>query len=94
MACHPETRQESDGKLEHKGRDMRCESYETEVKDLAFENEVIENIVQHPFQHKIHSAASRIAEQFKAHHLVEKWIEKVDDRGQGAFNPGFYVFQG
>ena len=51
MASHPETRQESDGKLEHEGGNMRRESDETEVEHLRMENKMIENIVQHPFQH-------------------------------------------
>ena len=94
MACHPETRQESNGKLEHEGRDMGREGNETEVEDLAFENEMIENIVQHPFQNEVQTATGRIAEQLEAHHLAERRIEKVDDRGQSAFYPGFYVFEG
>ena len=94
MACHPEAREESDGELEHKSSDMGRESNKTEVKDLAFEDEMIENIVQHPFQHQVHATASRITEQLKAHELTERRIEEVDDRGQGAFYPGFYVFQG
>ena len=73
---------------------MGCKSDKTEVKDLAFEDEMIENIVQHPFQHQIQTATSRIAEQLKAHHLAEWRIEEVDDRGQSAFYPGFYVFKG
>ena len=51
MSCHPETRQESDRKLEYKGGDMRCESYETEVEHLRMENKMVENIVQNPLQH-------------------------------------------
>ncbi len=94
MTRHPETCQESNGKLEHEGRDMGREGNETKVEDLAFEDKMIENIVQHPLQHKIHSAASRITKQFTAHHLAERRIEEVDDRGQSAFYPGFYVFQG
>lgn len=94
VACHPEAREESDGELEHEGGDMRREGNETEVENLAFENEMIENIVQHPFKNKIQATACRITKQFKAHHLAERRIEKVDDRGQSAFDPGFYVFQG
>jgi hypothetical protein len=67
---------------------------EAKVENLTFEDEMIENIVQHPLQHKIHSATCRITKQFKAHHLAEWWIEEVNDRGQSAFYPGFYVFQG
>lgn len=53
MARHPETRQEGDGELEHKGRDMGCKGNEAKVKDLTFEDEMIENIVQHPFQNEV-----------------------------------------
>lgn len=94
VARHPKTRQESNRELEHEGRNVGRECDETEVKDLTFEDEMIENIVQHPLQHKIHSAACRVTEQLKAHHLAKRRIEKVDDGGQSAFNPKFYVFQG
>ena len=94
MTCHPETRQESDGELEHEGRDMGRESDEAKVENLTFEDEMIENIVQHPFQNKVQAAASRIAEQLEAHQLAERRIEKVDDLGQGAFDPVFYVAKG
>ena len=70
MARHPETREESNRELEHEGRNVGRECDETEVKDLTFEDEMIENIVQHPLQHKIHSAACRVTEQLKAHHLA------------------------
>ena len=94
MACHPETRQEGDGKLEHEGRDMGREGDEAEVEDLTFEDEMVENIVQHPLQNKVQATASRISEQLKAHHLAERRIEKVDDRCQSTFYPGFYVCEG
>ena len=94
MACHPKTRQESDGKLEHEGRDMGREGNEAEVEDLLVEDEMVKNIVQHPFQNKVQTAAGRIAEQLKAQKLAERRIEEVDDRGQSTFNPGFYVLQG
>ena len=73
---------------------MRREGDEAEVKDLAFEDKMIKYIIQHPFQHQVHSTASRITEQLQAHELAERRIEKIDDRGQGTFNPGFYVFEG
>jgi len=94
VARHPETREESDGELEYKGCNVGREGDEAEVKDLAFEDEMVENIVQHPFQNQIESTASRITEQLEAHELAERRIEKVDDRGQSAFYPGFYVFEG
>ena len=94
MTRHPETREEGNGELEHEGGDMRREGNETEVEDLAFEYEMIENIVQHPFQNEVQATTSRITEQLEAHHLAERRIEEVDDLGQSAFNPGFYVFQG
>ena len=94
MTYHPKACEEGDGELEHKGCDMGCEGNETKVEDLTFEDEMIENIVQHPLQNKIHAATGRITEQFEAHHLAEGRIEKVDKLRQGAFYPGFYVFQG
>ena len=94
MACHPKTRQEGDGKLEHEGRDMGREGNEAEVENLLVEDEMVKNIVQHPFQNKVQTAAGRIAEQLKAQKLAERRIEEVDDRGQSTFNPGFYVLQG
>lgn len=79
MACHPETCQESDGKPEDKGRNMRCEGHETKVENLAFENEMIQHIIQHPIQSKVEATASRVTEQFKVEKLAEGRIEKVDD---------------
>lgn len=94
VPCHPETRQESDRELEHEGSNVRREGNEAKVEDLTFEDEMIENIVQHPFQNEVQATTSRITEQLEAHHLSERRIEEVDDLGQSAFNPGFYVFQG
>ena len=94
MSRHPETREEGNGELEHEGGDMRREGNETEVENLAFEDEMIENIVQHPFKNKIQAATGRITEQLEAHHLAERRIEEVDDRGQGVFYPFFYVLDG
>jgi len=94
MTRHPKARQESDGEFEHEGRNVRRESNEAEVEHLLVENEMVENIVQHPFQNEVHAATGRIVEQLEAHHLAEWRIEKVDDRGQGAFNPFFYVLEG
>ena len=94
MACHPKTRQEGDGELEHKGRDVGREGDETKIENLTFEDEMIENIVQYPLQNEVQATASRIAEQLEAHHLSERWIEEINDRGQSAFHPGFYVLQG
>ena len=93
MSRHPETREEGDGELEHKSRDMGREGNEAEVENLLMEDEMVENIVQHPFENEVQTSASRITEQLKAHHLAERRIEKADDRGQGAFYPRFYVFQ-
>ena len=42
---HPEAREEGNGKLEHKGSDVRRESDKTEVDDLGVKDEMIENIV-------------------------------------------------
>ena len=53
MPCHPETCEESDGKLEHECGNMRRESNEAEVKHLSVEDEMIKNIVQHPLQDKV-----------------------------------------
>ena len=94
MPCHPEAREEGDGELEHEGCNVGRESDETEVEHLSTENEMIEHIIEHPFQNQVEPTASRIAEQFEAHHLAERWIEEVNDRGQGAFRPGFYVLKG
>ena len=94
MPCHPEAREKCDGILEHESRDMGCESDETEVEHLSAKDEVIENVIECPGQSKIEAAASRITEQFKAHHLAERRIEEVDDLGQSAFHPGFYVSKG
>ena len=94
VARHPKACQESDGELENEGSNVRREGDETKVEDLFAKDKIIENIVQHPLQNQIQAAASRITEQLKAHHLAERRIEKVDDLGQGAFNPKFYVFQG
>ena len=94
VARHPEAREESDGELEHEGCNVRRKSDEAKVENLTFENEMIENIVQHPFQNQVQATAGRIAEQLKAHHLAEWRIEEIYDLGQGAFYPRFYVFQG
>ena len=94
MACHPKAREESDGKLEHKSCDVGSKSDKSKVEYLAVEDEMVENIVQHPLQHEVQATAGRIAEQLKAHHLAKRRIEEVDDRGQGAFYPGFYVSEG
>ena len=94
MSRHPETRQEGDGELEHEGRDMGRECDEAKVEDLSMEYKMVENIVQHPLQDEVQATACRIAEQLEAHHLAERRIEEVNDRGQSAFDPGFYVFQG
>ena len=94
MPCHPETSQEGNGELEHEGCDVGRECDEAEVKDLAFEDEMIEHIIQHPLQNEVQAATSRITEQPEAHELTERRIEEVDDCGQSAFDPGFYVFQG
>ena len=53
VSRHPETRQEGNGELEHECGDMRREGNEAKVEDLAFENEMIENIVQHPLQNEV-----------------------------------------
>ena len=94
MPRHPKTCEEGDGKLEHESRDVRRKSDETEVKDLAFEDEMVEEIIQHPLQNQVESTAYGVTEQLQTHHLAEWRIEEVDDRGQGAFGPGFYVFEG
>ena len=88
---HPEAREEGDGELEYEGGDVGRESNETEVEDLFAEDEMVEHIVQHPLQSQIQSAASRIAEQLQVHHLAKRRIEEVDELGQSAFYPGFYV---
>ena len=94
MPCHPKTCQEGDGEFEHEGRNVGREGNEAKVKNLAFEDEMIEHIIQHPLQNEVQAATSRITEQPEAHELTERRIEEVDDCGQSAFDPGFYVFQG
>ena len=91
MARHPEAREEGDGELEHEGGDVGREGNETEVEHLFAEDEMVEHIVQHPLQSQIQPAASRIAEQLETHQLAERRIEEVDELGQSAFYPGFYV---
>ena len=91
VSRHPEARQESDGELEYESCNVGSESNETQVEHLSVKDEMVEHIIQHPFQSQVHSSAGAITEQLKAHHLAEGWIEKIDDRSQGAFYPGFYV---
>ena len=62
MSRHPETCQEGDWEFEHKGCNVGREGDKTEVKDLTFENEMVEHIVQHPFQSQIQAATSCITE--------------------------------
>ena len=94
MTRHPEAREEGDGKLEHESGNMRRESDETEVKHLGMKHIVVKYIIQYPFQNQVHSSTGSVTEQFEAHHLAERRIEKVDDRGHSAFCPGFYVAEG
>lgn len=91
MARHPKARQKGDGKIEDESRNMAREGDKTEFKDLVTEDKIKKDIVQHPHQNEVETTASAVTEQFKAHHLAERWVEEVDDRGQGAFNPRFYV---
>lgn len=94
VSRHPETREEGDGELEHKSRDMGREGNEAEVEHLSAEDEMVENIIQHPLQNKVHTTAGRIAEQLEAYHLAERRIEEVDELCQSAFHPEFYVIEG
>ena len=48
VARHPEACEEGDGELEYESCDVGREGDEAEVKDLAFKDEMVENIVQHP----------------------------------------------
>ena len=91
VARHPEACQEGDGKLEDEGRNMGCEGYKAEVEDFGAENEMVKNVVQYPLQGQIESTASRVTKQLWAYELAERRVEEVNDRGQGAFHPGFYV---
>lgn len=54
---------------------------------------MVEDVVQNPVEHHVEAAACAIAEQLDAEYLAERRIEEVDDRGQRAFNPFFYVLQ-
>ena len=94
VACHPESREEGDGELEHEGGDVGCEGDETQVEHPSVEHEVIEHIVEHPLQCQIQTAAATIAEQLQRHDLPEGRIEEVDDRGQQLLSTGFYVSEG
>lgn len=94
MTCHPKACEEGDGELEDESRNVGRESDEAEIENLFVEDEMVENVIEHPLQNKVHAATSRITEQFEAHHLAEWRIEKVDDRGQCSFNPFFYVLEG
>ena len=94
MSRHPEASEEGDWELEHKGCDMGREGDEAKVKQLRVEDKMIENIVQNPLQYEIQPATGTVTEQFQAHHFTKRRIEEVDDRSQGVFCPGFYVFQG
>lgn len=94
MTRHPKACEESDGELEDESRNVGRESDEAEIENLLVEDEMVENIVQHPFQNEVQAATGRIAEQLEAHHFAERRIEEVDDRGQSMFNPFFYVLEG
>ena len=100
---HPEARKEGDGEFEHEsgdvGRegqkgDVSIENKLTEIEHLCMEDEMVEHIVQYPLQNEVQATTSRITEQLEAHYLTERRIEEVDDLGQGAFYPGFYVAEG
>ncbi len=62
MARHPETRQEGDGELKDEGCNVRRKGNEAKVENLTFEDEMIENIVQHPFQNEVQATAGRVTE--------------------------------
>ena len=94
VARHPETREESDGELEYKGRDVRREGDEAKIEHLSAENEMVEDIVQRPLQNEVQSATSTVTKQLKTHNLSEGRIEEVYELSQGAFHPGFYVSEG
>jgi len=94
VACHPESREEGDGELEHEGGDVGCEGDETQVEHPSVEHEVIEHIVEHPFQRQVQSTATAIAKEFQRHELPKRRIEEVDDRGQQLLSTGFYVSEG
>ena len=91
VTCHPKTSQESDGELEDESSDMRSESEESQMKHLAMKHKMIEHVIKHPFQCQIQAATATITEQFQAHHLPERRIEKVDDGSHQRLNMVFYV---
>lgn len=92
VARHPEASQEGNWELEDEGRDVGRESNKSEVENLGMEDEMIENVVQRPFEAEVETSASRVTKQFEDHHFAERRIEKIDDRSQSALDPGFYVF--
>ena len=53
MACHPEARQESEGELEHEGRNVGCEGHKAKVEDLTFKDKMVENVIEHPLQSQV-----------------------------------------
>ena len=96
VARHPEACKEGDGKLEDESGDMGREGQKcnvsvekelAEIEHFGTKNEVIKNIIQHPFQSEVEAATSRVTKQFQTEKLAEGRIEEVDDRGQSAFNP-------
>ena len=93
VARHPETRQEGDGKLEDEGGDVRGESDKTQVKDLRLEHEMVEDIIQHPFQSQVQATATAVTEKIQRHELPERRIEEVDDGSHQFLDTGFYGFE-
>ena len=75
MPSHPKACEEGDGELEDEGCDVTREGDKAEVDHLFSENKLIENLIQHPLQGKVQSAAKAIAEQLSAHKLAEHRVK-------------------
>ena len=94
MSRHPEARQEGDGKLEDEGGDMRGEGDGAEMKQVSVEHEMVEDVIEHPFQRQVQAAASTVAEQLQGDELPKGRIEEIDDPRQQALNALFYGTDG
>ena len=86
MSSHPESRNESYGELQQKGRDVGCESDKPQIEDLRLEDEMVKDVIQNHIQDKIQRSASTIAKQVARHEPKKREIEEIDDRSQRLLN--------
>jgi hypothetical protein len=91
MSCQPETRQESDGKLEYKSGNMGRKGNKAHIEHPTMEDKMVEHIIKHPFQSQVQAATTAVTKQIQRHDLPERRIEEVDDGGQQLLNAFFYV---